>query len=105
MMKRSLKKKIPLPTIILIAVIMAASTLATYILSSGAFEEDAVRAIGMVAHNKAELVDVWVEDAVGMMNIAAGRTVFENVLINNTEENRDKANSELTEQNRILGIL
>ncbi len=104
MKKRSLKQKILFPAILLIFVIMVASTAVTYILSSRAFEKDAVESLGTVARDKADLIDVWAEDATGAMAMAAGRTVFENVLISDTEENRAKANAELAEQIRILKV-
>jgi len=104
MTKRSLKRKMLSPTIILIVAIMAASTIVTYILSSRAFQSDAVKAMGTIAEDKAELVDVWVEDAIGAMTISASRAVFVNVLINETEETRSKANTELSEELRTLNI-
>ena len=103
-MKRSLKQKILLPTIVMIIVIMAASTLVNYILSSRAFEEDSVKSMEEIAQSKADLVDVWVEDARGMIGISAGRSEFEDVLIHDTEENRTRANFELEEQMRHLGV-
>lgn len=104
MIKRSLKQKILLPTIILIFVLMVISTIVTYFLSSRAFEEDAVKAMETVAQGKADLIDTWVEDARGMIAISAGRSVFEAVLQNDTEETRTVAGEELKEELKYLGI-
>jgi methyl-accepting chemotaxis protein len=104
MRKRSLKQKIMWPVLVLIFVIMAASTAVTYILSSRAFEEDAVKSLETIAQDKADLIDLWIEDAIGAMAMAASRAVFENVLTNDTEENRAKANEALAEQIRIFKV-
>ncbi|PKN18321.1 MAG: methyl-accepting chemotaxis protein [Deltaproteobacteria bacterium HGW-Deltaproteobacteria-6] len=104
MKKRSLQKRILLPIVLLIIIIMGASTAITYLLSSRAFKEDAVSSLAMTAENKADLIDVWVEDAKGMIATSANKTEFKEVLKNDTEETRAKANGELAEQLKHLGV-
>ncbi len=101
----SLKKKILTPVIGLIFLVMGISAGVTYVLSSKAFNQDAVESMSMIAKGKAELIDVWVEDTKGMIGVSSGRVEYESVLKEDTEESRNKANIELTEQIKHLGSL
>ncbi len=104
MKKKSLQNRILLPVVLLIIIIMVASTAIMYFLSSRAFKDAAVGSLAMTAENKADLIDVWVEDAKGMIATSANKSEFEEVLKNDTEETRAKANAELAEQIKYLGV-
>jgi methyl-accepting chemotaxis protein len=93
-----LKKKILIPTILVVVLAMGISTAINYFLSRTAFEGNAVDQTSMITKSKAELADLWIEDAKSLMRTSAGRSEYEAVLKNDTEENRNKANSELADQ-------
>lgn len=104
MKKGSLQTKILVPIIVLVVAIMAVSTAITYFLSSRAFKEDAISSLAMTAQDKADLIDVWVEDARGMIASSTNRTVFEDVLQNDSDDTRGKANAALSELIGHLGV-
>lgn len=104
MKKGSLQTKILVPIIVLVVAIMAVSTAITYFLSSRAFKEDAISSLAMTAQDKADLIDVWVEDARGMIASSTNRTVFEDVLQNDSDDTRSKANAALSELIGHLGV-
>jgi methyl-accepting chemotaxis protein len=97
-MKMTLKKKMLLPTTVLIVLVMGISTGVTYYLSSKAFNDNAIEEFSTLAKAKAELIDVWVEDTKAMIKVSSGRTEYEEVLKKDTETNRSTANAELAEQ-------
>jgi methyl-accepting chemotaxis protein len=101
-MKMNLKKKILLPTMVLIVIVMGISTGVTYYLSSTAFSENAVEEFSILARSKAELIDVWVEDTKALVRTSSGRSEFEEVLKKDTEATSIAANIELAEQVRNL---
>jgi methyl-accepting chemotaxis protein len=104
MKKGSLQTKILVPIIVLVVAIMAVSTSITYVLSSRAFQEDAISSLAMTAQDKADLIDVWAEDARGMIASSTNRNVFEDVLKNDSDDTRSKANAALAELIGHLGI-
>ncbi|MBP7765151.1 MAG: methyl-accepting chemotaxis protein [Deltaproteobacteria bacterium] len=104
MKKKSLKNKILIPIIGLIVAVMAVSTAITYLFSARAFKESIVSTMALSAQNKADLIDVWIEDARGMIATSADRSVYEDVLKNETDESREKANIALTAQMKHLGV-
>ncbi len=104
MKKKGLQQRILWPIVSLIVAIMVISTAITYLLSSTAFKQNAVDSLAFSAKSRAELIDVWVEDAKGMIATSAGRTVYQEILKNDTEEIRSRANAELAEQIKHLGI-
>jgi hypothetical protein len=97
-MKMTLKKKMLLPTTVLIVLVMGISTGVTYYLSSKAFNDNAIEEFSTLAKAKAEMIDVWVEDTKAMIKVSSGRTEYEEVLKKDTETNRSTANAELAEQ-------
>ena len=104
MKNKSLQSKILIPIIVLILAIMAISTAITYFLSSRAFKENIVNTMALTAQDKADLIDVWVEDARGMIATSADRAVYSEVLKNDTDDTRGKANTELAQQMKHLGV-
>lgn len=104
MNRKSLQNKIIAPIVLLVIVIMAVSTGISYFMSSRAFRENAIEALAMSAQDKAELIDIWVEDARGVIATLASRTEFEALLKNDTEQTRASANAELTELIKHLGV-
>jgi methyl-accepting chemotaxis protein len=101
-MRLSLKKKILLPTMILIVLVMGISTGVTYYLSNNAFSKNAVGAFATIAQSKAELIDRWIDDTKALMRISAGRSVFEEVLKKDTDTGRAVANAELAKQVKAM---
>jgi methyl-accepting chemotaxis protein len=93
-----LKKKILIPTVLLVILVMGISTGISYYLSSNALEKNALEQTAGLTKSKAELIDVWIDETMKSINSAAGRNVYEAVLKDDTEENRNKANRALTEQ-------
>ena len=97
-MKLDLKKKILVPTVVLISLVMGVSAGMNYYLSQNAFREEAVRSLSMIAKSKAELVDEWVENAKGMIGASSAVSEYAAILKNDTEETRKAANAKLSEQ-------
>jgi len=97
-MKMSLRKKILLPTIGLVVLVMGISTGLLYVLSTKAFNEDAIKSFSETAKARIELVDMWIAAAKGEMRTAAGNSVYKAVLKNDTEDNIKAANRELVEE-------
>ncbi len=104
MKKKSLKQRILMPIIILIVAIMVISTAVTYFISSGAFKKNAIDSLALSAHSRAELIDLWVEDARGIIATSADRAVYAALLKDDTDENRERANAALADQIRHLGV-
>ncbi len=102
-MQMSLKKKILLPTIGLIVLVMGISTGVTYFLSAEAFKEEAVKTISASAKSRTDLIDLWIEAAKGEIQTAARRSVYKAVLKNDTEDTMRAANVELAEESKKIG--
>ena len=103
-MQMSLKRKILLPTIILVALVMGVSTGITYYLSSNAFTDEATKYMSAVTKSRADLIDLWIETAKGEIQTAGRRAVYKAILQNDTDENRQPANAELAEQVKATGV-
>jgi methyl-accepting chemotaxis protein len=97
-MQLGLKKKILVPVIGLVVLVMGISTGILYLLSSTAFNEDAVKSFSSTAKARIELVDMWIAAAKGEMLTAAGNGLYKAVLRNDSEENIKAANQVLAEQ-------
>ena len=93
-----------LPTSLLIVVVMGISAGATFFLSTEAFQEDAVDSLSQLATSKSELIDVWVEDAKGIIGASALRAVYAEVLKSGSEDARNRANAELIREIKHLSI-
>ncbi len=104
MKKKGLQQRILWPVVLLIIAIMVISTAITYLISSAAFKDNATDSLALSAKSRGELIDIWVEDARGMIATSAGRTVYQEVLKNDTEESRSRASAELAEQIKHLGV-
>jgi len=97
-MKWNLKKRMFIPLITLIIVIMGISTGVTYYLSQQAFEENAKETLTMISKSKAELIDEWIGNVKGIIQTSSGRSEYEAILRHDTEETRAIANAKLAEQ-------
>ena len=97
-MRLAFKKKIMLPTMGLIVLVMGLSTGLTYYLSSKAFNGNVINEFSTLSRSKADMIDVWVEDLVALIKTSAGRPEFEAVLKKDTESNRGVANAALAAQ-------
>jgi len=104
MNRKSLQNRILAPTILLVIVIMGISTGISYFMSSRAFRENAIESLAMSTRNTTELIDVWIEDARGVIATLASRTEFEALLENDTEQTRTRANEELAQLIKHLGV-
>ncbi|MEW6260344.1 MAG: methyl-accepting chemotaxis protein [Thermodesulfobacteriota bacterium] len=102
--KRNLQKRILTPIVILVLVIMAVSTAVIYTISSRKFQQDAIQNLEMTTRHKAELIDIWVEDAKGMIAAMADHATFAALLKSDIDENRKQANEELTRWLKHLGV-
>ena len=102
-MKMSLRKRILIPTIGLFIIVVGASIAVTYFLSSSALNEDAVKSLSAAAKSRAELFDLWIEDARGQIQIAARHSVHRDVLKNETAENVQAANVGMAEEAKLSG--
>ncbi|MDD5171229.1 MAG: cache domain-containing protein, partial [Syntrophales bacterium] len=97
-MNLDLKKRILIPTVTVILLVMGTTTGVNYYLSQKAFKQDAVDSLSMLAKSKTELIDEWIENAKTMISTSSGRTEYEAVLKHDTEETRNIANAKLAEQ-------
>ena len=91
-MKLNLQKRILLPVIGLVVLVMGISTGVSYYFSQKGFGEDAIESLAMTSRSRAELADEWIESAKGTIKIAAKRAIYLNVLRNNSEESVRIAN-------------
>ncbi|HAA02536.1 MAG TPA: hypothetical protein DCE18_04090 [Syntrophobacteraceae bacterium] len=104
-MKWSLKKKILLPTIALIVLVMGTSTGITYLVSTKTLNQDALDQLTLICKSRVEIIDVWIDDVKTLMGTAATRSAYQAVLRENTEDASKKANAELGELLKIaVGI-
>lgn len=97
-MQLGLKKKILLPIIGLVVLVMGISTGLLYVLSTTAFNEDAEKSFSATAKARIELVDMWMAAAKGEIRTASGNSQYKAVLKNDSEENIRTANSALAEE-------
>ncbi|MDD5170331.1 MAG: methyl-accepting chemotaxis protein [Syntrophales bacterium] len=96
-MKLNLQKKVLLPTITLVVIVMGISTGVSYFLSQKAFREDAVESLAMTARSRVELVDQWIESARGTIRVASKLAVYANVIKNESDENIKYVNERLAQ--------
>jgi methyl-accepting chemotaxis protein len=104
-MKWSLKKKILLPTIALIVLVMGSSAGINHFLSAKVLNEDAMEQLSLIGRSRAELIDVWIDDLKALVGTSAARSVYQTALQTGTEEAKKVATAELAEQVKIaVGI-
>ena len=103
-MNWSLKKKVLIPTIALIVLVMGISAGVTYYLSGNALNEEAIAELSMIAKSKTELIDVWIDGAKTIMQLSAVRNIYIAALKNNSEEATGIANAGLAEQVKTLEL-
>jgi len=103
-MKLSLKNKILYPTIGIVTVLMAISIGVGYYMSSTTISDQTMQNFAATAKSRMDLVDQWVAAAKGQMQIAARDAAYREVLRNASEENVRRANEELAEEVKAMGI-
>jgi methyl-accepting chemotaxis protein len=101
-MRMSLRKKILLPTMLLVVLVLAISSGITFFLSVKILDNKAMESLSMVASSKAELIDLWLEDAKATIQATAGSPEYASLLKKDTEQNSAAASKELT---RMAGSL
>ncbi len=99
-MKMNLQKKVLLPTIVLVVVVMGISAGVSFFLSKEGFQGDAVEYIAITARSRAELVDEWIGSAKGTIQIAAKRAEYEGVLKKDSEDNIQNANAKMAQDTK-----
>ncbi len=92
------------PTIGIVAVLMAVSVGVGYYMSSTTMRDQAMQHFAATAKSRMDLVDLWVAAAKGQIQIAARDTVYREVLRNEGDANVQKANEELAEEVKAMGI-
>ena len=97
-MKMNLQKKILVPTVILVVLVMGISTGIGYFFLNKTVKEDAVEALMMTAQSRTDLIDQWIAGAKGAVRGAATDTAYQTVVKSDTEENIKAANERLAEE-------
>jgi methyl-accepting chemotaxis protein len=98
----SLRLRILGPTALLVVLVLGLIAGLTYHYTRQALNNSTNEGLERLAHSKAEMIDLWIEDAKGLMLVSAGRGVFSAVLKDDNEATRKVANDELMEQVRSL---
>jgi len=93
-----LKKKILLSVLFLVGLSLGISTGINYYLSRNAFEQTALDYTTALSKTKAELFDLWAEEAKTLLRTMAGRSDYIEVLRNESGETQSRANEKLTDQ-------
>jgi methyl-accepting chemotaxis protein len=93
-----LKKKILLSVLLLVGISMGISTGVNYYISRNAFEQTALDYTTALSKTKAELFDLWAEEAKTLLRTMAGRSDYIEVLRNESGETQSRANEKLTDQ-------
>ncbi|HNV69592.1 MAG TPA: cache domain-containing protein, partial [Candidatus Ozemobacteraceae bacterium] len=86
----SLKRKILVPTIVLIVVTMSISIARTYMLATDALSRNAFAQLNSMTHATVDLVDIWAEDLKTLVIAITERPEFAALLRNDTEATRDQ---------------
>lgn len=104
-MEFSLKKRILLPTIVLIFVVTGISCYIDYHLFSKSLIEKITGELSAVTRSKTELIDTWAADMKAMMLVAASQAIYEKALKEQPGEARGEANRDLTHQVKLCSWL
>jgi methyl-accepting chemotaxis protein len=94
----SLRLRILGPTALLVVLVLGLIAGLTYHYTRQAITSSTTEGLDQLARSKAEVIDLWIEDAKGMMLVSAGRDEFAAVLKDDNEATRRKANEELVEE-------
>ena len=100
-MRWSLQKRVIIPTFLLVVLAMGISTGVTYWMSSRALNDNASEILRTIGESRANLVDLWVNDATETMLAASTRDAYKNVLKSGDEKDVAAANAALTELGKI----
>ncbi|MBI4798974.1 MAG: Cache 3/Cache 2 fusion domain-containing protein [Desulfarculus sp.] len=98
----SLRLRILGPTGLLVVLVLGLIAGLTYHYTRQALTSATTDELTQLAQSKAELIDLWIEDVKGIMQVSAGRGVFAAVLKDDNEKTRQVANQELLEQVKNL---
>ena len=96
-MKMDLQRKILVPTVILVALVMGLSTGIGYFLLNKTVQGDALESLVMTARSRTEIIDQWIAGAKGTISDAAAGASCRAVLKADSEENIKAANERLAE--------
>jgi methyl-accepting chemotaxis protein len=97
-LKLTLKKKILLPAIILLVLVMSVSTAITYFFFWKSSNAKITNQLSDIATAKVELIDLWIKDLKALMQTSAERAEYEAFLKEETESSKVLANRSLAEQ-------
>jgi methyl-accepting chemotaxis protein len=100
-MRWSLQKRVIIPTFLLAVLAMGISTGVTYWMSSRALNDNASEILRTIGESRANLVDLWVNDATETMLAASTRDAYKNVLKSGDEKDVAAANAALIELGKI----
>ena len=101
----SLRLRILGPTALLVVLVLGLIAGLSFHYTRQALTDANDQGLRQLARSKAELIDMWIEDAKGLMLVSASRGVFEAVLKEDNEANRAIANQELQDQVKNLAGL
>jgi methyl-accepting chemotaxis protein len=92
------KRKILVPTALLVLLVMGISTGVIYYLSSRAMGRNAQEQTDLLVKSRAEIIDLWINKTKALMGTSAERIEYRTVLKKDSEENRTAANASLVSQ-------
>ena len=96
-MRWSLQKRVLIPTFLLVVLAMGVSTGVTYWISSRTLSDNATEMFRTIGEARANLVDLWVANAMSTVRTQAPRDVFRNVLKSGDEKSVGIANAAMAE--------
>ncbi|MFZ5586405.1 MAG: methyl-accepting chemotaxis protein [Thermodesulfobacteriota bacterium] len=92
-------------TALLVVLSLGMLAAATYWGVGQALDQSGEEALQQMGRAKAELIELWVQDAKSMVDVAGQREVFQQALAQDNDQNRDRANARLAEQVKtVFGI-
>ncbi len=94
-MRLSLRAKIMGPIAILVVLSMGLISLVTYFLTRDALHESTTQGLESLARSKAELIDLWVDDARAVMEMTSSKVILSALLKHDNDQFRGSANGEL----------
>lgn len=97
MKKSTLKYRILVPTIAVVILAISVISFLTYQNYSRELYARTTERIGEIGAFKSELIDLWIADARMLIEVASKLSCYEQVLLEDTKENREEANAALLE--------
>jgi len=100
-MRWSLQKRVLIPTFTLVVLAMGISTGVSYLISSRTLSSNASDMLRTIGEARANLVDLWVANAMSTVRMASTRDVFKNVLKTGDEKAVKSANDAMAELAKV----